>query len=254
MEALKIELEAMTTSFRYPHFLVGRQPSFVVPPPATLYGHIASALGEFPDDLSLRFGYSFTCAGKTDDLETQHIVGPSTGKLDKAWGYVKNLEGAANPSLRQVLIQPRLTLYLVADDLARYEGAFHEPRYAVVLGRSQDLATYTGIARVGLEERTEGYFEGTLLSLDYRARTNGGILTQMPRYINPEDRRVVEWATYVVIEGKLTASAERSAVTQNRLFYADQPFWVDPESPTYQGVRRAVQFHSFIEEAVTSNA
>lgn len=47
MQVLKIVLEGVTTSFRYPHFMLGVQPSFPPPPPATIYGHVCSALGEW---------------------------------------------------------------------------------------------------------------------------------------------------------------------------------------------------------------
>ena len=47
MRVLKVTLEGITTSFRYPHFMVNVQPSYRMPPPATIYGHICSALGEW---------------------------------------------------------------------------------------------------------------------------------------------------------------------------------------------------------------
>src|SRR5690349_16743254 len=147
MRVLKVELEGMTTSFRYPHFLVGRQPSLPLPPPATIYGHISSALGYWPDPASVQFAYSFRCAGRVDDLESQHIVGASSGRFK---GYPKNLEGNINPTYRQVLLSPRLSLYLLADNLEHYLQAFRQPRYAVVLGRSQDLATYTRVEMIEL--------------------------------------------------------------------------------------------------------
>ncbi len=60
MRVLKVVLEGITTSFRYPHFMMGVQPSFPMPPPATIYGHICSALGEWIDPKGLAFAYHFT--------------------------------------------------------------------------------------------------------------------------------------------------------------------------------------------------
>src|SRR5437016_4523382 len=70
----RITIEAPVASFRYPHFLVGRQPSYDMPPPSTIYGHIASAMGELPDPSKIRFGYHFTSVSRTSDLEHQHII------------------------------------------------------------------------------------------------------------------------------------------------------------------------------------
>ena len=247
MQALKIELEGMTTSFRYPHFLVGRQPSLPLPPPATIYGHISSALGEWPNPTSLKFGYSFRCAGSSDDLESQHIVGASSGKFR---GYPKNLEGNVNPAYRQVLLWPRLTLYITTDDFERYYRAFRQPKYAVVLGRSQDLATYTSVAPVELEERSGGYFEGTLLPTSYRDRTNAGVLTQLPRFIQPDRRREVQWEMYLTVENKVVTSSDpASSRSPNAVWAGASPrFWVDPTSVEWKGQQRIVEWHSFAPE------
>src|SRR6266849_4135298 len=81
MLVAKVCVHAPITSFRYPHFLVGRQVTFDMPPPSTIYGHLASALGGWPDPGPLRFAYSFTFVSKGSDLEHQHIIWP--GRPDK---------------------------------------------------------------------------------------------------------------------------------------------------------------------------
>jgi len=248
MRVLKVELGGMTPSFRYPHFRVGRQPSLPLPPPATIYGHISSALGEWPDPTTLRFGYSFTHAGASDDLESQHIVSASSGKFR---GYPKNLEGNVNPAYRQVLLQPQLTLYLAAADLDSYYQAFRQPRYAVVLGRSQDLATYTNVQLIDLEERKSGYFEGELLPNRYRDLTNAGVLIQMPRFIQPENRRSVEWDMFLAIEKRVFTSPNPTDARKGSKVWVgpDAPsFLVDPASPVKEGQQLIVQFHSFSSE------
>jgi CRISPR-associated protein Cas5t len=249
MQVLKVELEGVTTSFRYPHFLVGRQPSLPMPPPATIYGHISSALGEWPDPTTLKFGYSFSCAGRSDDLESQHIVGASSGKFKD---YPKNLEGNVNPAYRQVLLWPRLTLYLATEDLDRYYEHFRKPKYAVVLGRSQDLATYTSFEKITLVERDSGYFEGTILPSEYRNYTNVGVLTQMPRFINPENRREVAWEMYLVLEKVVHTSSDPAQTRSNSTVLAPsgQPrFLVDPTSPVKKDQQRIVWLHTFTDAA-----
>lgn len=244
---LRIDLEGTMTSFRYPHFLVGRQPSYPMPPPATIYGHVASALGEFPDRSAFRFAYSFACAGKGDDLETAHLVEVGSRRPDRTLGFVKNLEGNANPVWREVLLFPRLTLYLDApghlDDFAR---AFREPRFPVVLGRSQDLAAYRSVELVELEDAPAGYLEGTLLPWSWRLRTPAGVLATMPRFIDPLDRRRVDWAPYLVLERRVQVRATTGSPLPSVV--AREPgetLLVDPASPEAGGLRRIVIWHRF---------
>ena len=44
LELVKVVAEGLITSFRYPHFMWQKQPTFEMPPPATIYGHICSAV------------------------------------------------------------------------------------------------------------------------------------------------------------------------------------------------------------------
>jgi CRISPR-associated protein Cas5t len=252
LKVLKVELEGITTSFRYPHFLVGRQPSLPLPPPSTIFGQIASALGEYPDPTDLQFAYNFTCKARVDDLETQQILGVSTRKWDAKFGAIKNLEGSAGPGLRQLLLWPKLTLYLSSLNLPRYYEAFREPRYAVVLGRSQDLATYTSVELVELEQNEVGYFENTILPNYYRKLTNAGVLTQMARYINPDDRRKVDWEVYLTLEtpkNALFTSTNPTARNRTDSVFAELgqlPFWVDPHTEVKNGRQRIVLFQTFV--------
>jgi CRISPR-associated protein Cas5t len=104
MQALKIVLEGVTTSFRYPHFMLGVQPGFPLPPPATIYGHVCSALGEWFDPEGVAFAYHFTVAGEGYDLEHIHVLSASSGKLPG--GERKALEGNINPFKRQISAVP----------------------------------------------------------------------------------------------------------------------------------------------------
>lgn len=140
MEVLRVTLEGEVTSFRYPLTMVGRQLSFPMPPPATIYGHVCSALGMWVDPRSFRFAYRFSFTASFDDLEHIHVLSASGGKLLNSEAP-KALEGNINPFRRQLLFRPRLVLYLTRPD---WREAFLHPAYPVVLGRSQDLCTYRG--------------------------------------------------------------------------------------------------------------
>src|SRR6266702_8054062 len=148
MRVLKVIAEGLTTSFRRPHFMQGVQPTFRMPPPATIYGHLCSALGFLvaPEEIALT--YHFTSLIGFSDIEHTHIVAASSGKL-QGTNYPKVLEGAVNPFKRELLFQPRLTLYL---NRPEWIDAFRSPRYAVVLGRSQDLFTYTSFHTIELQQ------------------------------------------------------------------------------------------------------
>lgn len=240
LPVIKIEMAGTVTSFRYPHFTQGFQPSLEMPPPSTIYGHICSAVGDYVAPDSVRFGYHFAHAGKfVDYKEHLHFRDPIQ----------------PFPFDRELLFEPRLTLYMTRLDLFE---AFRHPRYAVALGRSQDLMTYRSIRIVELEEAAEGYFEGTLLPLHMAASLDKGtIAVTMARYIDP--RRRPQWSTYALLQ---TAAlwpppvpehqAWDSGEEQAGLIFEGQDvrLWVDPESPDHRqhpGVKRAIWLHSFVE-------
>lgn len=248
MRVLKIIAEGLTTSFRYPHFIQQVQPTFPVPPPATIYGHIASALGEWFNPVGVAFAYHFTYAAKVQELEHTILLSPSTGKL-KNTDYPKVLEGNVNPFTREVLFQPRLTLYLNQPDWLPY---FHSPRYAVALGRSQDLFTYTHIEVIELEQAPRAYFEHTLLPYSHTRHTNRGYAVLMPRYVDNWANRYPTFDRYFVVQERIYSHeflwfGAKSAET----------YWVDPHSPRHKEVQLGLEFLSFVGEpadAVTAVA
>lgn len=242
LPVIKIEMVGTVTSFRYPHFTQGFQPSFEMPPPSTIYGHICSAVGNYVSPESLRFGYHFVHAGKfVDYREHLHFNDPIQ----------------PFPFDRELLFEPRLTLYVTRLDLFE---AFRHPHYAVALGRSQDLMTYRSIKIIELQEATEGYFEATLLPLRMAASLDKGtIAVTMARYIDP--RRRPQWTTYTLLKDAALwppPAPERHAWDSDDdhdigLVFEQHEvqLWIDPETPDYrlkQGVKRAVWLHSFVEE------
>lgn len=253
MRAIRVEAEGLTTSFRYPHFLVGRQPTFRMPPPATIYGHICSAVGEHLAPEGMRFGYVFRTGGSGDDLELLHMATVGKGRIKELGGIVKNLDVTTNVLPREILFQPRLTLYVTADDsqLASLWQAFREPRYAVTLGRSQDLMAYRRVDLVDLHEEQHAYLEATLLPWSFRPRTTDGIGVTMPRFIDPHDRRNVTWSPFVILEGRSRIDKTVGALPGARRIARmsdDERWWVDPDSPDDLGDHRAVIWHSFLAE------
>lgn len=250
MEVLKVELEGIVTSFRYPHFLVGRHPSYRMPPPATIYGHICGALGEWIDPKLVKFGYNFTHNGRGDDYEHIYKVIVGSGKIDKKWGHSRNIELELDPISRELLLFPKLTLYIHAPQIldVLYKS-FQEPRYAVILGRSQDLAAYRNVKIIQLEKSVQGYFENTLLPWSFRTRTVIGTTVLMPRFIKPEDRSQVEWERYIILEHRVFYGISEEAGAKTIIKYeTDEPVWIDPETHEIKGTKRGIAWHSFVGE------
>ncbi len=227
MRVLKVVAEGLVTSFRYPHFAQGVHPTFEMPPPATIYGHVCSAIGELIAPDSLQFAYYFTYETKFFDYEHLHFFGR---------------ESKMNPFRRELLFKPRLTLYLSDPD---WKFAFLSPRYPVALGRAQDLMEYVRVDEIELVEMSRRFYSGTLLTLAQGAAIGGAsYAVTMPRYIDEERRP--EWGQYAM----LPASARPPVYPQeDGLTFQTTPLdrWVDPSEdaahPYERGVQRAVVWH-----------
>lgn len=240
MRVLKVVAEGLTTSFRYPHFMLGIHPTLPMPPPATIYGHICSALGEWFDPTGVRFAYHFTHEGTVRDIEHVIVLGPATGKLPET-KIPKVLEGNVNPFEREIFFRPRLTLYI---NRPEWEPAFRSPAYAVVLGRSQDLFTYTSVSLVELEQAERAYFEHTLAPHEMALQIGRGVTVLMPRFLDHLRNRAPTFERYVVVQ-------ERVMLPNDDLFRFSHltygPYWVDVTAPTYKDVPRGLTFLSFVE-------
>ena len=237
MRVLKVVAEGLTTSFRYPHFMQGMHPTFEVPPPATIYGHVCSALGDWIDPAGVQFAYHFTHQGVFDDVEHVHVLAPAGGKLPNNPTFPKVLEGAVNPFKRAMLFKPRLTLYL---NRPEWVDAFRSPHYTVVLGRSQDLCTYTRVEVIDLVRSEPVYFEHTLAPYQITRHIVSGYALLMPRYLDYARNRQPTFARYVVLARRVESWLRFEG-------QADLPeFWVDPTSPEIKGAHLGLWFHTFV--------
>lgn len=241
MRVLKVVAEGLTTSFRYSHFMQGVHPSYPMPPPATIYGHICSALGDWFDPAAVRFAYSFTHAGEVQDIEHIILLKPSTGKLPET-RIPKVLEGKVNPFKRQVFFRPRLTLYV---NRPEWEPAFRSPHFAVVLGRSQDLFGYSDVRVVELEQAERAYFQDTLVPHEMGLQMGRGITITMPRFLDYANNRQPAFARYVVVTERVVLPNEEMPRFAH-LEYG--PYWVDPTAPTCNGIPQGLAFLSFVED------
>lgn len=223
MQALKIVAEGSLTSFRYPHFAQGVHLTYEMPPPATIYGHVCSAVGEFIPPQQTQFAYHFIYDAKVFDYEHLHFFGK---------------EPKMNPFNRELLFNPTLTLYLSDTSLEPY---FRNPRYPVVLGRSQDLMTYTKVEVITLEKADHAYYTNTILDLK-AAREIGGrtYSATMPAFINPE--RQATWQQYAILHG-----LQEYPAPDGLRFETDFEIWVDPteKHPYKKDLYRGVVWHQW---------
>lgn len=225
MQVLKVVAEGIVTSFRYPYFVQGVHPTFEMPPPATIYGHVCSAVGEYIPPDSTRFAYHFVYEARFRDYE--HLLFfPDDSPL--------------KPVTRELLFRPRLTLYLSNVELM---SAFRRPRYAVTLGRSQDLMTYTSVQIINLEPARQAFFEYTLLPLkDAPSYGEYAYTVAMPRYIDP--RRRLTNDRYAVITRAVEYPDKRSLQFEGR---SQSLIYVDPqEMHPVSGLKRGVIWHDWI--------
>jgi len=236
MRVLKIVAEGLTTSFRYPHFMQQIHPSFQMPPPATIYGHICNALGEWFDPTGVQFAYHFTHQGYVRDIEHTILLTPSRGKLPGT-KIPKVLEGNVNPFERELLFLPRLNLYITRPD---WESAFRSPRYAVTLGRSQDLFTYTQVQVVELQQRERAYFEHTLVPYKMGFQLGRGITVLMPRFLDYEHNRSPFFSSYVIINERI--STDDFSVSNKQSY---SPYWIDTNTQEVKGAYMGLVFLSF---------
>lgn len=253
MHVLRVEIEAPTASFRYPHFMVGRHPTFPMPPPATLYGLVCAAVGDLLPPDSLQLGYGFTVQAEAHDLEHLHSISPKGGRTVFTFGggrFPHNTDGTVTPTTRDFLFGAKLTLYLNRPELG---GAFRCPHYALSLGRSQDLATVVSVAEVELEPEKRGYLEHTLLPAEERLWIGRGVVLTLPRFVDPMQDRAPHFAHYLLLRERVYAHQDADMELQETLgdqlarpLPADRILWTDPDSPEYHGLHRAVWLHGLV--------
>lgn len=159
MDAVRIDLCAYTASFRIPG-MMGYQTTSPVPPPATVYGLLAAAVGREVTPEETWIAYRFEYDAQAQDLEK--IIGFFEG--GPKWDNKLNAVNTA-PIIRQFLFKPRLVLYLQPGAVAE---AFYRPRYPLLLGRSQDVAYVEIYREASLEATSEGQMAGVLLPFPTR--------------------------------------------------------------------------------------
>jgi CRISPR-associated protein Cas5t len=246
MHVTRVVVEAPVTSFRHPFFVTGRQPTFDFPPPSTIFGHCASALGKWPDATTFFFGLHFTSQARTGDLEHQHIT---TALAPKTKTMVSTKDGPARattevtvqPVRRDFLFGARMTLYLPPE----IGAAFRAPVHTVVLGRSQDLAEIVEVKEVVLEKPGRARIEHTLLPRTLRPCVRFGTTVLLTRHISEPPTREASFAQYIALREHVHlgegADPNRAFVRVDNIPLDD--LWVDTAHVDDDGFPRGVWIH-----------
>lgn len=260
LRVARVTVFAPVTSFRHPFFVVGAQPTFDMPPPSTVHGHCASALGRWPDPRTFYFGIHFTFRSRVRDLEHQHItsaLGPKAKTMvQSAVGPVRaTTEITVQPVVREMLFGATMTLYV---DPSVGE-AFRAPVFPVTLGRSQDLAEVVEVAEVTLERPGRARIEHTLLPRAVRPCVRFGATVLLSRHITEPPEREATFAQYIVLHEPVFfgdgGDSTRSFVDpgRDRLDRVEgislDDLYVDPTITDDDGFARAVWIHRLTDPA-----
>ncbi len=250
MRAAKVVVHADVTSFRHPFFVTGRQPTFDMPPPSTIHGHCASALGDWPDPRSFFFGLRFTARSRASDLEHQHLAqalgAKAKTKVVTPEGEVRaTTEVGIQPVLRDFLFDCWLTLYLPP----ALGAAFRAPAFPVVLGRSQDLAEVVSVQEIELERAPRIRLEHTLLPRNLRPCVRFGATVLLTRYIAEPPKREASFAQYIALREPVFLG---EGANENRAFLRVpdiglDDLWVDPAHADDEGFARGVWIHRLVD-------
>lgn len=246
MRVTRVLVEAPVTSFRHPFFVTGRQPTYDFPPPSTIFGHCASALGQWPDPDTFFFGLHFTSRARAADLEHQHIttaLGPQTKtSIQTPEGPARaTTEVTVQPVRRDFLFGVRMTLYVPPD----IGAAFRSPVHTVVLGRSQDLAEIVGVKDIILEKPGRARIEHTLLPRSLRPCIRFGTTVLLTRHIGAPPIRDASFGQYIALREHVLLG---EGADPNRAFMPVaginvDDLWMDTEHRDDEGFSRGVWIH-----------
>jgi CRISPR-associated protein Cas5t len=179
IQGVRIVLTSYTASFRVP-FSMGHQLTLPVPPLSTIFGLISAAAGRWvtPDEVEW-LAYRCVYEGRANDLEAIYTV-ERPGPDQPARFVTRNI------IQREFLALPRLILYLPP----KWGPAFRRPRYALLLGRTQDVAGTLSISPVELLPVSSGTAGGVLLPFELVARNNvSAWLQRLPIAFTDEPKR-----------------------------------------------------------------
>mgnify|MGYP001053535193 CR=1 FL=1 len=190
MDALRVEIRAMTSSFRYPVFVVSYQPTYKIPPISTIYGFLSAAKGKKVSIYDVSIGYDFTSEGSGVDLERILEYG-GEGK-NRPVSYL-----GSNIVKREFLYNCTLNLYISDLNFRKY---LEKPCYTLLLGRQSDLAKIKRVDEVELIPKKNVEINNTIIPFD--GEVAGQVVSLPSDYTDEAERKPLEVRTYCIVESK----------------------------------------------------
>lgn len=161
-QVLRLTVEGDFNSFRIP-INIKYQRSYSVPTKTTLIGLLGSALGIKNKDLEPYF----------DIIQTNASLISILGKTKDLW-IVTKLKSSGHetaPIVREILVNPVYHIYYQGngETLSKISDAFRDPKFALCLGRSDELIKIKKIQTVKLKKSERiGGFKNTIIPFNYR--------------------------------------------------------------------------------------
>lgn len=189
-----MEFYAPITSFRDPLF-PGVTRALPVPPPSTVRGMLAAATGAAAEPAV--FGMAAWPEGSGVDTETYHPIA-SNGTHPAVAGRVRADKGGMTVRHRPFFAAVHLVLWLPEPEGSRLRQALRRPRWALRLGRSQDLVHPRSMSRVVLEPAASASVGHALAPLDGH-RVGAALAYRLATSVSA-DRLTTRWADYLWCE------------------------------------------------------
>jgi CRISPR-associated protein Cas5t len=190
----KIEISTWTSSFRYPNYISGFQPTLEVPPLSTVLGLINASAGRYLDYNGEKIGYYFEYGAKGIDVETLYQIDKINSK-----NLSSSLKATSNVIKREFLYDCKLTIYTSNEQIKDF---LINPIYPLLLGRSSDLAQaqFVGVADLQLVENANK-IKGQIIP--FKGNYLPGIIQPLPQYFtNTRIRKNIGTQPYSVIDFK----------------------------------------------------
>jgi len=186
MQITRVKIYVRITSFREPLYMSGIQLTYSLPPISTVYGLLSAAAGRIITPIDTGVGYTFTANGRGEDLETIYELG-------------ENLVSKSNILIRELLFDCVLTLYMTN---LEFEKIFRKPYYALLLGRSTDLAKVVEVKNIEVKKVDKIKCENTLVP--YTANPESGTLIRCPSFFDENRRPHMIQKYYEIKESELS--------------------------------------------------
>lgn len=193
MKVAYAKLVSDTASFVYPNMLVGRQPTYLIPPLSTIYGMLLSAAYEDFDDSEIKVGFLFYSEGETVDVVS--VI----NSMKRGEKQVKT-----NVCTKEWLSNVRLELYIMSENeiiLEKFLLWLIAPKNRLFMGSSEHFVDPIKSKYVNCIKKPKKYLAGPgLYPVSWTKYTNGmKTVERMSYYIVPPERKRILKSEFLLL-------------------------------------------------------